>query len=512
MMRSRRRKRKKNGRAGVILTVVLSVILLAVAALLVYVLFIRPNRHQLPSDISTTDPSDTSETPADTGTDEPSSGSSFDPEGPYREVLLQARRMCDMYDYDNALAYLSVNVPNYAEVPEANALASVIKAEKTKAVVWSDNTKITHIFFHTLVADEDKAFSSYKKDDYNEVMTTIGEFRKIIDILYEKGYVLVHLSDIAAITKNDDGTETMKMQPILLPAGKTPFVLSVDDVSYYDYMTGTGFANRLVIDEDGRVVCEMDQDDGTSVRGEFDVMPILDAFVEEHPDFSYRGAKGTIALTGYNGVLGYRTSDITYGPGNDTWPSAHSYDNPDIEADKVKAKEVAEALKASGWKFASHTWGHMNMNNVKGADGTPTERFYRDTRWWDDEVRPIVGDTDIIIFAYGADIGSWRGYTDDNQMYAHLKADGFNYYCNVDSSTHTWVQLNATAGGSGYLRQARRNLDGQLMYKAIVYPEKEILTDLFDPLEVLSRKRPLPVKGVVIPEGYEPTWPADGAE
>ena len=37
-------------------------------------------------------------------------------------------------------------------------------------------------------------------------------------------------------------------------------------------------------------------------------MPIVDDFVREHPDFSYRGDKGTIALTGYNGVLGYRSS------------------------------------------------------------------------------------------------------------------------------------------------------------------------------------------------------------
>ena len=31
------------------------------------------------------------------------------------------------------------------------------------------------------------------------------------------------------------------------------------------------------------------------------MVPLIDRFVEEHPDFSYRGAKGIVALTGYDG-------------------------------------------------------------------------------------------------------------------------------------------------------------------------------------------------------------------
>ena len=43
-----------------------------------------------------------------------------------------------------------------------------------------------------------------------------------------------------------------------------------------------------------------------------DVLTILEDFIEAHPDFSYRGARGTIAVTGYNGIFGYRTSDYWY--------------------------------------------------------------------------------------------------------------------------------------------------------------------------------------------------------
>ena len=53
------------------------------------------------------------------------------------------------------------------------------------------------------------------------------------------------------------------------------------------------------------------EDDGSVSVGDYDLVPLLDAFVEAHPDFSYHGRKGVLAMTGYEGVLGYRT-DIAY--------------------------------------------------------------------------------------------------------------------------------------------------------------------------------------------------------
>ena len=47
------------------------------------------------------------------------------------------------------------------------------------------------------------------------------------------------------------------------------------------------------------------EDDGRVSVGDYDMVPLIDRFVEKHPDFSYRGAKGIVALTGYNGILGY---------------------------------------------------------------------------------------------------------------------------------------------------------------------------------------------------------------
>ena len=77
-----------------------------------------------------------------------------------------------------------------------------------------------------------------------------------------------------------------------------PFVLSQDDVCYYHYMDGDGFATKLVVDEDGKIRNEYVNDDGSVSVGDYDMVPLIDRFVEEHPYFSYRGGKGIVALTG----------------------------------------------------------------------------------------------------------------------------------------------------------------------------------------------------------------------
>ena len=288
-----------------------------------------------------------------------------------------------------------------------------------------------------------------------------------MNILYERGFVLVKIHDVADMVKDEStGEYVMKAQDIMLPPGKTPIVMSQDDVCYYEYMVGDGFASRLVIGEDGRVTTEMDMDDGTSKVGDYDLIPILNKFIDEHPDFSYKGAKAIIALTGYNGIFGYRT--------------APSYsENPTYEEDKKKATEIANALRADGWEIASHSWGHRHLG--KESD----EAFKTDCDKWQNEVETLVGETDILIFPFGTDIGSWHPYTDDNARYVYLKNQGFRYFCNVDSSSPYWVQI-----GKDYMRQGRRNLDGYRMLRDIQEPDNAKLKDLFDANEVYDKDRP----------------------
>lgn len=83
-------------------------------------------------------------------------------------------------------------------------------------------------------------------------------------------------------------------------------------------MDGDGFATKLIVDDEGKIRNEYVEDDGSISVGDYDMVPLIDRFVEEHPDFSYRGAKGIIALTGYNGILDIEQMRVMR-PGRLTW-------------------------------------------------------------------------------------------------------------------------------------------------------------------------------------------------
>ena len=373
--------------------------------------------------------------------------------------LRYAALLSQKYDYDEALALIA----DYTS-KEATKLRGEITKTK-ESLTEADLYEIPHVFFHSLIADTSKAFDGeYTEDGYNQVMTTISEFNEMMRQMHGRGYVLVSLHDIATV--NEDGTVTPGK--IMLPEGKRPFVLSVDDVCYYEYMDGDGFASRIVIGEDGKPTCEMKQDDGSIITGDFDVVPLLDKFIEEHPDFSYHGAKGILALTGYEGVLGYRTC-----------PSYS--DNPTYAEDVEAAKAVAKNLRENGWEFASHSWGHRNMGTMA------MENLKTDTMRWENEVETIIGDTDILIYPFGADIENWKKYTEANERFVFLKSVGFDYFCNVDGN-RAWLQI-----GKGYVRQGRRNLDGYRMYYDMINDNRDWLSDLFDVNTVFDKTRPIPV-------------------
>ena len=396
----------------------------------------------------------------------------LDEEG--KKILARADKMAAQYNYDKAIKYLKEQ-PEYENTKAFQK--AVTEYENTRATcVEYPLEEVTHVFFHTLIVDTSKAFDGDSDEaGYNQMMTTVSEFNKIIQSMYDKGYVLVSPHDMAKV--NEDGT--MSRGKIMLPPGKKAFVLSQDDVSYYHYMDGDGFASRMVLDKNGNVKCEYKEDDGSVSVGDYDMVPLLDSFVKKHPDFSYRGRKGILAMTGYNGVFGYRT-DSAYKTGKNLQDNQKEFleNNPDFNFDEeVKdAKKIAEALKKSGWEFASHTWGHKN------ATESSVEELQADNEKWEKNVAPILGKTDMIIFAFGADIGNWENYSMDNPKFAYYKSRGYNYYCNVDSNQY-WIQIT-----DEYFRQGRRNLDGYRMYY-----NPDMVSDLYDVSEVWDSSRPTPV-------------------
>ncbi|HIQ97732.1 MAG TPA: polysaccharide deacetylase family protein [Candidatus Limivivens merdigallinarum] len=405
-----------------------------------------------------------------------------------KSPLQQAELLAMGYDYDGAIALLK-GVPGYES--NAEMTQAIQKYEQQKAsCVAVDVTKVPHIFYHSLVNDTDSAFNvsvlgQSAVDGMNAWMTTVEEFDKITQQMYDNGYVFVRLRDLVVETKDENGQVHFAPNTnLMLPPDKKPVVLSVDDLSYYHSYEKASYPDKLVLDEKGQVKCHYVKPDGTEEVGDFDVVPRLNTFLEKHPDGAYKGARGMIALTGYNGVFGYRTdSDYKLKQNlmedQKKWLDEHPDFNWDQEVEE--AKKIAEAIKASGWEFASHTWGHLSVTN------RTAEQLKTDNEKWVATVQNIVGPVDTIIFAHGNDIGDWQGYSDSNEKYRYYKEAGYNFFCNVDSSTPYWVQIQ-----DQYVRQGRIDLDGYLLYKA-TQGGTDVLNAMFSPQEVFDRRRPVPV-------------------
>lgn len=400
------------------------------------------------------------------------------------DALSKADYMAKGYDYDGAISLLKGQSDFNSREDYKNAVAGYESA-KAKCVAV-DVTKVPHIFYHSLVNEPSRTFDASKLGEtytsgHQTWMATVSEFDKITQALYDNGYVYVRLRDLVIETKNADGSVSFaKNDNLLLPAGKKPIVLSIDDLSYYHTYEKGGYPTKIVVEND-KPKCEYTNAAGETNVGDYDVVPRLNTFLEKHPDGAYKGARGLIAMTGYNGVFGYRT-DVAYktgerlGSDQKAWLEKHPDFNWDNEV--AEAKKVAKAIKDSGWEFASHTWGHISVT------GKSVDTLKTDNEKWVNTVENIVGDVDTIIFAHGNDIGNYKDYSADNASFNYYKSAGYNYFCNVDASNQAWIQIR-----SNYVRQARINLDG-FMLKRAMEGKTKVLDGMFDAKAVYDSQRP----------------------
>ena len=191
------------------------------------------------------------------------------------------------------------------------------------------------------------------------------------------------------------------------------------------------------MDNSGHVTCEIVNADGTTSTGAYDLVPILDAFVEAHPDFSYRGAKAVLALTGYNGLFGYRTH-----------PEGRMlFGEEQYEKNVADVQAIAEALRESGYELGCYTYSNSSYGKYS------LSQIQSDMNQWMDEVTPILGNFDIMVFAQNSDINSGVLYS--GEKFEYLKNLGFQYFLGFCSEGDPFTFI-----GEDYVRQGRLLVTG----------------------------------------------------
>ncbi len=302
---------------------------------------------------------------------------------------------------------------------------------------------VEHIFFHPVIAYPQWAFhdcpaSQEQRYGLDDWMVTVDEYNKILQNLYDKDYIIVSMNDVWSEVDTPNGPR-MQRNTLMIPEGKKPLIISFDDTNYYDYMLEEGFTSKLVLADDGNIwaECTDPYTQETFLTRDLDAITILDKFVEEHPDFSLNGVKGCLSLTGYQGILGYRTqNDIDIAANDPRRPAFDANRQAEIEA----VKPIIQRLKETGWYFGSHTWGHIRLSTRS------MEQIQRDTRRWAEEVGSLVGPTSILFYPHGArpDGDHDQGETYGEQ-FKWLQSQGFRIFASVGTSSYSQVKSTISA-------------------------------------------------------------------
>lgn len=367
------------------------------------------------------------------------------------DLLRDAAALAAGYDYDGAISKLEGFTGSREKYPQMETRLSEYKQQKSLLVAHNDPAAIANLSFQVLIADPSRAWSDREfGTQYNKNFVTTDEFEKILDQLYSNGYVLVDMDSFIAETVTGD-TVTYSSKPIYLPDGKKPVMITETMVNYYNYMIdgnddgvpdkdGAGFASKLVL-QNGEIKAQMVNGAGETVVGNYDLVPILEDFIEAHPDFSYQGSRALLAVTGEEGVFGYRTNKSVI----DTKGQAY------YDAELAGAKEVAAALKEAGYEFASYTYANTKYGDKAASD------IQADISKWNAEVLPIIGSCNTLVYARTSDISSTGDYT--GGKFNVLSNAGFRYFISNAGAPSCKI-------GKDYVRQLRVMVTGSTMAHA----------------------------------------------
>ena len=378
-------------------------------------------------------------------------------------IMEEAAILAAGYDYQGAIRMLESFSGKMEEYPDMVALKSDYVNIQGSLVEWNDPSSIPNLSFHVLVHDANRAFTDKQYGGkYNRNFVTTEEFSRILDQLYVNGYVLVDFdSFVSSATSTDGSTQTFFADSIYLPAGKKPVMITETMVNYFTYMTdkdddgayGDGFANKLVVDAGGNVKAEYTDASGQVLTGDYDLVPILESFIRQHPDFCYQGARATLAVCGYDGIFGYRINT-----------SVIATQGQEYYANEVAgAEKVVSALRNHGYTLACYTFDNEDYKKLNA------NQISEDLKNWNNQIVPVLGEVSVLVYAQASDIGDYTG-----NKFTVLHNAGFRFF--VTNGDQASTTVNST-----FIKQSRLMVTGNsLAWKSSTFSE------LFDCNAVLN--------------------------
>ncbi len=366
------------------------------------------------------------------------------------DLLVQAQALADAYDYEGALKLLNGFGRKIDDFPDLVTLRDELE-EAEKNLVEYGPEDVVSLSFHVLIAEPERAFKDKQYGaSYKRNFITTEEFSKLLQQLYDGGYVLVDIEDI--FLSGDDG---FSAGTVRLPQGKKPLMLTQSQVNYYTYMVdpdmdgtpdknGAGFASRLIL-QDGQFKNELVNSEGQTVVGNYDMVPILEEFLAAHPDFSYRGARAMLAVTGYDGIFGYRKKSLE------------------------EVKPILQELEKRGYKVGFYSYANTDYSYISA------EKVQEDVTSWENSIVPVLGSkTPYMIFPRGIDIQAPGTYSGDK--FTVLQNSGFRYYIGYSQDGEAWATVEHDYVRLGRIMVTAENLKDHAAWFAGIFNPTTVLT------------------------------------
>lgn len=343
------------------------------------------------------------------------------------ECMEKAKAVAATYDFQAAIDILDSFGSDIFNHDDMLQLRDSYKNTLENMVEYTPE-QVVHLSVNLLIADAERAFRDPKYGvGYQRSFITTKEFTNLLYELYSNNYVLVDMDDLVDV-RSDGTVSVFSPKKLRLPQGKKPLMLTETQVNYYSYMVdpdgdgkadenGAGFASRLILEND-KFVNEMVDAEGNVITGSFDVVPILEEFLLTHPDFSYHGARPILAVTGYNGIFGYRGEAL------------------------AEVTPLLQALRDKGYTIAFYTYGNADYNASTLSD------IRTELKRWNERIVPTLGETNMLVYAREADIAAPGPYSGDK--FEALYDDGYRYFLGYCTDGKPWFLAE-----SNYIRQGR---------------------------------------------------------
>lgn len=302
------------------------------------------------------------------------------------------------------------NTPKYGDSEFAQMVSIPGREEEVYCVTLDKNkeywdcpvSKLGHIFVHNLVAFPELDLAINPKSSWHDWNNTTVEYVRLLESIYEKGYVLIDANYIFDYQYRDGRLIANLKKSVKLPKGKTGVIISCDNVCFPENEHGTGRIDKIVV-YNGHIASYTYFDDGTEEYSyERDVCDITEQFCLKHPDFSFAGARLMLACSGNAGILGYRTDD------------SYASKGYDVEKERAQAREVIKYLKEHGFYFGCHSYAHLDLNSLTGA------KLDKEFNSWNTQVKPLIGYTPFYVYPFG----NW--VEADTEQYKRLVSEGFH--------------------------------------------------------------------------------------